>query len=199
MAKGLESPRLDPYVRTMVGKGRGTVLAVRSVDPVLSVVGPLGLAASVGTALVVDLSGDLQISHGRTLADIDVDGPSLEELSPGRSGVAVIGSGPIEAGRAAELIADLGSRWPALVVRVNGTAWDGPTVPLVPLYPGWLAASNDAASVWQPIGSSSKPSGPGPVLPILKAGLVRRLLNGQLPPRSRWIRAWSPVWDMPWA
>ncbi len=183
----------------MVGKGRGTVLAVRSVDPVLSVVGPLGLAASIGTALVVDLTGDLQLGSGRTLADIDVEGPRLDELSPGRSGVAVIGSGPIGAARAAELIADLGTRWPAVVVRVNGNTWDGPTVPLVPLYAGWLASSTEAASVWQPVGSSPKPPGPGPVLPGLRSSLVRRLLSGQLPIRSRWIRAWSAVWDMPWA
>ncbi len=59
----------------MVGNGRGTVLAVRSVDPVLSVVAPLGLAASAGTALMVDLTGDLQMGGGRTLADIDAEGP----------------------------------------------------------------------------------------------------------------------------
>ena len=172
---------------------------MRSVDPVLSVVGPLGLAASAGTALVVDLTGELQIGGGRTLADIDAEGPRLEELSPGRAGVAVIGSGAIDSNRAVDLIADLGTRWPALVVRINGTPWDGPTVPVVPLYPGWLAGSNEAASVWQPIRSSPKPSGPGPVLPILKPGLVRRLLSGRLPVRSRWIRAWSRVWDLPWA
>ena len=183
----------------MVGKGRGTVLAVRSVDPVLSVLGPLGLAASLGTALVVDLSSDLQIGHGRTLADIDSEGPRLEELSPGRSGVAVIASGALDVIRAAELIADLGTRWPALVVRVNGTPWDGPTVPLVPLYPGWLESTGEGASVWQPTGPSSKPRGPGPVLPRLKQGLARGMLAGQLPARSRWIRAWSSVWDMPWA
>ena len=183
----------------MVGKGRGTVLAVRSVDPVLSVVGPLGLAAAAGTALVVDLIGDLHLGGGRTLAHIDVDGPRLDELSPGRSGVAVIGAGSIGSGRAAELIADLGTRWPALVVRVDGGVWDGPTVPLVPLYPGWLAANTEAASVWQPVGTSRRPPAPGPVLPVLRSSLVRRLLSGRLPGRSRWVRAWSNVWDLPWA
>lgn len=183
----------------MVGKGRGFVLAVRSIDPVLSVVGPLGLAASAETALVVDLAGGLRMRSARTLADIDSEGPRLDELSPGRPGVAVIEAGAIDEVTAAELIGVLATRWPALVVRVDGDSWDGPTVPLVPLYPGWLSTSSEAAAVWQPVGASSRPSGPGPVLPSLKGSLVRRLLSGQLPLSSRWIKAWSSVWDMPWA
>jgi len=172
---------------------------VRSVDPVLSVVAPLGLAASAGTALVVDLAGDLHVDGGRTLADIDIEGPRRDELSPGRSGVAVIGAGSIDVLRASELIAELGTRWPALVVRVNSGMWDGPIVPVVPLYPGWLASNTDAASVWQPIGVSRRPPAPGPVLPVLRPSLVRRLLSGRLPGRSRWVRAWSRVWELPWA
>lgn len=175
------------------------MLAVRSNDPVLSVIGPLGLAASTGTALVVDLAGGLHMSPARTLADIDTEGPRLDELSPGRPGVAVIEAGAIDEKTAVELIGVLATRWPALVVRVDGDSWDGPTVPLVPLYPGWLSSTNEEAAVWQPVGASSKPLGPGPVLPILRRGLARRLLSGQLPLRSRWIRAWSSVWDMPWA
>lgn len=172
---------------------------MRSIDPVLSVVGPLGLAASSGTALVVDLGDGLHMRPGRTLADIDLEGPRLDELSPGRPGVAVIEAGAIDEARAVELIGILATRWPALVIRVNGSPWDGPTVPLVPLYPGWLSSTSQAAAVWQPVGASSKPSGPGPVLPELRRSLVRRLLGGQLPLRSRWIRSWSSVWEMPWA
>ena len=40
----------------MVGKGTHPILGLSSPDPVLSMVAPIGLAASVGTGLVVDLA-----------------------------------------------------------------------------------------------------------------------------------------------
>jgi hypothetical protein len=182
----------------MVGKGRHSILGTCSVDPVLSLLAPIGLAASVGTGLVVDLISPVAPA-ARSLKEISGDGPSLAELSPGRGGVALLQGGDISAPDAIEIIERLATRWPAMTVRVSGHDWPFPVVPVIPLYPGRLLSGTDTAGVWQPVHGDGTPGGPGPVLPRLRPGLVRRLLIGQLPRRSRWVQAWRPVWDMPWA
>jgi hypothetical protein len=78
----------------MGGITRFGILAVCSPDPVLSVAAPLGLAASAGTALIVDIAGGLCLTSNRTLADLAGEGPTRAELSPGRQGVAVLAAGP---------------------------------------------------------------------------------------------------------
>lgn len=181
----------------MVGKGRHLVLGIWSPDPVLSTVAPVGLAASVGTALVVDLVGT---GKGRTLADLVEDGPRLGELSPARRGIAWLAGGRVGEEAALEIIGQLAARWPAVVVRVPGPRASLASVPVTPLFPGRLAPLPDAAiGVWQPVAGGSDPPGPGPILPRLGARLVRSLLAGQLPRRSRWLSAWRPIWEMPWA
>ena len=182
----------------MSGKGRHRVLAVASPDPVLGLVSSIGLAASAGTALVVDLAAPPG-GPGRSLADVATEGPRRAELSPGRRGVALIGGGGVGVDTAAEVIDGLSLHWPAVVVRVREGSWAGPTVPVVPLYPGWLAPTRPEVAVWQPLGVVARPPGAGPVLPPLGGWLVKTLLRGQLPRRSRWMRAWDQVWGMPWA
>lgn len=183
----------------MVGKGRHSILGLRSIDPVLSLVAPVGLAASVGTGLIVDL---VSVSRPgmRTLREISADGPSLAELSPGRRGVALLHGGDISKPEAVETLERLAARWPAITVRVSGSEWPFPVVPVIPLYPGQFLSEPEPVGVWQPVGSGhGAPRGPGPVLPRLRPGVIRRLLSGSLPRRSRWLEAWRPVWDMPWA
>jgi hypothetical protein len=182
----------------MSGKGRHRVLAVTSPDPLLSFVASIGLATSAGTALVIDLERPPR-SGARTLADIVAEGPRLEELSPGRGGVALMGGGPVEVEVASEAVERLAQRWPAVVVRDPEPRWHGPTVPVVALYPGWLAPTGPEVAVWQPLGIGSGPPGPGPVLPPLSRNLIHHILRGRLPGRSRWLRAWDQVWEMPWA
>ncbi|HUG31341.1 MAG TPA: hypothetical protein VMM14_00495 [Acidimicrobiia bacterium] len=185
----------------MVGKGRHPILGVRSPDPILSTVAPIGLAAAAGTALVVDLVSTAS-DDGRTLADLVTDGPSISELSPGRTGVALLAGGRVDLEDAAELIARLGRHWPALVIRLpqSATELPFPSVPVVPLFPGRLSPVRlPPSGVWQPVGTGADPPGPGPVLPRLSAGLVNRILSGRLPRRSRWIESWRRVWELPWA
>lgn len=183
----------------MVGKGRHSILGARSIDPVLSFVAPIGLAAAAGTGLVVDLVS-IPKPGVRTLREISADGPSLTELSPGRRGVAFLHGGDVAGPEAVETIERLATRWPAVTVRVSGSDWPFPVVPVIPLYPGPFLAQSEPAGVWQPVGSSQgKPLGPGPLLPRLRPVVIRRLLAGQLPRRSKWLDAWRPVWDMPWA
>lgn len=174
-------------------------MGVRSIDPILSLVGPIGLAASVGTALVVDLVPSAGSQGRRTLRDLSADGPTLAELSPGRRGVAMIPGGGIEPVDAIELLERLALTWPAITVRVEGTGWPFPVVPVIPIYPGPFLATIEPLGVWQPIGGVGRAPGPGPVLPRLRTGQLRRLLSGHIPRRSRWVEAWRPVWDMPWA
>lgn len=183
----------------MVGKGRHPILGVWSPDPVLSMVAPVGLAAVAGTALVIDLVSEIRV-QGRSLAALAQEGPTASELSPGRRGIAFLPGGGVEEGAALELIGRLGRHWPAVVVRVGPGDHRFATVPVIPLFPGRFSPVRlPTHGVWQPVGAGREPPGPGPVLPRLGGGLVRRILSGQLPARSRWVRAWAPVWEMPWA
>jgi hypothetical protein len=175
------------------------VLGVESSDPVLSLLGALGLAQVAGTALVIDMCGDLSIRGDRTLSDIVADGPALAELSPGRSGVAVLPSGPLDTSEAEEAIRALASHWPAVVVRGRRGQWPGPMVPVRALLPGLLQAREESPAVWQPVAAGVRPSGPGPVLPRLRASLARRMLSGHEARTARWVHAWTPVWGLPWA
>jgi hypothetical protein len=172
---------------------------VESTDPVLSLLGAMGLGQAVGTALVVDMCRDLNLRIARSLADIVAEGPTLAELSPGRSGVALLSSGPLSPAECLAAVGALAPHWPAVVVRCEQGKWDGPTVPVRPLLPGLLQWTAPGPAVWQPLAGSVRPPGPGPVLPRLRASSVRRMLSGRALPRSRWVHAWGPVWGMPWA
>jgi hypothetical protein len=179
--------------------GRLGVLAVASPDPVLSILSALGMAQAAGSALVIDMCLDLALESGRTLSDLAAEGPSLSELSPGRSGVALLSFGPMEPDEALPLIDQLAQGWPAVVIRCPRGRWPGPTIPVRPLLPGLLRSLEDSPGVWQPMAAGARPTGPGPVLPRLSGALVRRLLSGRSAGRARWVRAWERVWEMPWA
>jgi len=187
----------------MVGMGRSPggfgVIGVESTDPVLSLLAALGLGQTAGTALVVDLCRDLLLRTGRTLSDIAADGPAVSELSPGRTGIALITSGPLHLSESKAVIDTLAANWPAVVVRCPPGIWDGPIVPVRALLPGLLQVHETTPAVWQPLVSGLRPSGPGPVLPRLRGSLARRMLAGRAASGARWVRAWEPVWGMPWA
>jgi hypothetical protein len=179
--------------------GRLGILGVESADPVLSLLSALGLGQVAGTALVIDLCRDLTMRADRTLADIAADGPSIGELSPGRSGVALLSAGPLHIAECLPVIEVLARTWPAVVVRCPHGQWDGPTVPVRVLLPGLLRSFEETPAVWQPLAPGLRPSGPGPLLPRLRGSLIRRMLSGRADDRARWVRAWEPVWRMPWA
>jgi hypothetical protein len=183
----------------MGGVGRPGVLGIESTDPVLSLFGALGLAASAGTALVVDMSGNPGVVTARTIADLLEDGPSLSELSPARSGVALISAGAVDPAEASSMISRLALNWPAVVVRCTAETWPGPKVPVRPLLPGMLAPTEMIPAVWQAVNGGVRPPGPGPVLPRLGSRAAHDLMLGRLPRRGRWLRVWEEVWGMPWA
>jgi hypothetical protein len=176
------------------------VLAIRTeVDGVLAAVAPLGLAAAAGTALMIDLDPEGPAYPGdRSLAELAADGPRRVELSPERTGVAVVRNGGVAWGEAAAVIDELIAGWPAVVLRVGREPVPYPVVRVVPLLAGALAPASGRAAVWQAAGFKSRPPGPGPVLPPLSRVHVIRLLEGRIEPNSRWVRAWRRVWELPW-
>jgi hypothetical protein len=178
--------------------GTSRVLGVNSPDPVLSCLGALALGITAGTALVVDLVGDLRTGSNRSLADLVLAGPSLGELAPGRAGVAILAGGGLEAEEAGPLIRVLASNWPVVVVReYRRSTW--PSVPVRALLPGLLGPIDQGPAVWQPMGANRRPPGPGPVLPSIGPRLAERLVSGRMATHSRWVRAWRPIWELPWA
>jgi hypothetical protein len=171
-------------------------------DRLLSSIAPLGLAASAGTALVIDLepSGP-EYGEGATLADLVRRHPRRSELSPSRSGVAVLRNGGVTVDEAAEILDALIAGWPAVVLRATPDQpppADVPVVPVVPLLPGALQPTAQCLSVWQRTGFRTPVPGPGPVLPTPAPSVVGSLLRGVVDRRWRWVRAWEPAWRAPW-
>lgn len=181
-----------------MGSGRAIVLGLASRDPVLSWIGSMGLALVCGSALVIDLEGEPD-GPGRSLRDLLSDGPRLDEISPGRTGVGVMSAGAIESSDLGRALEVLGRSWPALVVRSDRTRWDGATVPYRGLYPGALARRSHLPAVWQRVDRVAPAPGPGPVLPRIGPASVRSLLNLRRPAARRWVQSWRQVWEMPWA
>ncbi len=174
------------------------MLGLDSEDPVLSWIGAMGLALVAGTALVIDFVGPSR--HGeRSLSELFTDGPRLRDLSPTRTGVAIISGGELTPAEVQSVVGVLERSWPALVLRGERSSRTAATVTYRPLYPGVLAYNDDSPAVWQPLHSWSRPPGPGPVLPRISALAVRQLLHLRRPVARSWIRSWKAVWEMPWA
>jgi hypothetical protein len=171
-------------------------------DGLLSVVAPLGLGASAGTALVVDLDPDgPQYPATGSLADLVANGPRRRDLTPTRRGLAVLPNGGVCVDDAADVVQALMAGWPAVVLRVSSdeaTDRFAPVVPVRPLLPGFLASKGEAPAVFQDFGFGVAAPGPGPVLPRLRPSFLKGMLEGVVGSGSRWVRAWRRVWSRPW-
>ena len=171
-------------------------------DRLLSSIAPLGLAASAGTALVVDLEQfGPAYGEGTTLADLVRRQPRSNELVPTRSGIAVLRNGGVTVDEAAEVLEALIAGWPAVVLRSTPDQPpppEVPVVPVVPLLPGALQPTAQGPTVWQRTGLRTPVPGPGPVLPPPKPSVVGSLLRGVVDRRWRWVQAWEPVWHSRW-
>lgn len=173
-------------------------------DGLLACVAPLGLAAAAGTALMVDLDPDGPAYPGeRSLAELVARGPRRVDLSPARSGLAVVRNGGIEPDTNEEvtvILEALSAGWPNLVLRLPSGKLRLPTpglVPVIPILPGSLTVVWDGPAVRQPTGLAVPRDSLGVTLPRLPRSTLVALLRGRLP-RGRWIRAWRPVWELPW-
>ena len=116
-------------------------------------------------------------------------------------GTRVLRNGGIDADSAAEVIGALIKGWPNVVLRLPraATGLSVPLVPVVPLLPGGMTPKTDRPAVYQQIGWHEKAPGPQLTIPTPSRGVVAALLEGRLPVRRRWIRAWRRVWSLPWA
>ena len=177
------------------------VLAVQcEADGVLGAIAPLAMAASVGTALVVDLDeAGPQYPGSGSLAQLVAEGPRRTDLAPGKRGVGVLRNGGVAHEAAGEVVEALIAGWPHVVLRCRKPVVVCPTVPVVPLLPGDLGGPVHGRAVYQQMGWREKAPGPGPVLPTPARATVKALCEGRLPFGSRWVRAWRQVWETPWA
>lgn len=176
------------------------ILIVRAPhDAVLHHIAPLGAAAALGTALVVDLDDEPTSYGAETLAGLAADGVRRRHLEPERPGVAVLGRGPIERAEGLEMIGRLAQRWPALVVRSEADlALPGSrTVTVRTPLPGSHAGRGGGLVVWQRVSHSQRV--PQPSLPPPGRSRATDMLAGRIDPRWRWVRAWRPIWGMAWA
>lgn len=176
-------------------------LAVKcEADGVLGAIAPLALAASVGTALVVDLDPTgLHYPSSGSLAELVSEGPRRSDLVPAKKGVGVLRNGGVALEQAWDVVEALIAGWPHVVLRSRNRVALCPTVPVVPLLPGGLVGQANHRAVYQQMGWREKPPGPGPVLPTPARATVSALCEGRLPLASSWVRAWRQVWGMPWA
>jgi hypothetical protein len=166
-------------------------------DAVLDVVAPLGLAASVGTALVVDLD-----PHGPareatyTLADLVRRGPTGAELGPTSRGTAFLANGGVDAADAAPVVEALAQRWPSVVLRCPPRVEAPPgAITFVPLLPDPFGLSGPEPVIYQRYAMS--PPGPAGafVLPPPSVRTVVSLLEHRMPVRrDRWIKGLRSVW-----
>jgi hypothetical protein len=189
----------------MSGRGAERILTMGGiVDPVLAHLAPLGLAAAAGSALVVDLDPAAPPLPGRrSVAELLEDGPRGEDLVPRRPGTAVLPSGGAGVPDGWPLVERLARGWKRVVVRLSpadaGAPPGGAYVPVHPLLPGPLAPPLMRPAVYQAMLPGVRGVGPGTLLlPPLARGALVRMLDGVVEPRSRWVRAWAPVWRMPW-
>jgi hypothetical protein len=173
-------------------------------DGVLGALAPLGLAASAGTALVIDLDPlGPRYPGGPSLADLVREGPRRSDLSPARRGVVVLRNGGVSTTAASEVVSALVAGWERVVLRLPPrpvpAAVGGPVVPVHLLIPGALFPHPTGPAVYQSSRAMLPLPGPGLRLPVPAAGTVAGLLKGRLPVvGDRWVRAWRAVWEAPW-
>ena len=164
----------------------------------LGALAPLGLGAAAGTALVVDLdpAGPSYPGTG-SLASLVADGPRRSDLSPDRTGLAVLRNGGVDPAAADEVLTALEAGWPSVVLRLPASGQRRTDIVVRPLVPGGLFPSGDAGiAIYQDLGF--RLPAPGPVLPVLSRSTAAALLAGSIPLRSRWVRAWKPAWEGAW-
>jgi hypothetical protein len=169
------------------------VLAVRSADPILHHIAPLGLAAAADRCLVVDLDELAPRYSKHTLRDLVEHGVRAVDLQAG-PGVAVLGNGGISFRDAASTLDRLLEGWGRLVLRDGGAPHPFRVLRVEPLLPAPFAP--DAADIVQATDRGQRAD--RAILPPLRRGQIRSMLDGTIEPRWRWVRAWRPVWSRSW-
>ncbi len=166
-------------------------------DAMLGVVAPLGAAAALDTALVIDLDPRGPHYGGSfSLADLVDRGPTLAQLEPQRHGPAVLRNGGVEPEDAEEIVSELVARWPNVVLRCpQATEPSTRAIALLPLLPEPFTPTVDGEAVYQRTHLSAPKHVKDIVLPVPRTSTIKSLLGGVRPPRrDRWIKALGQVW-----
>ena len=173
-------------------------------DGLLGALAPLGLAAaSSGPTLVIDLDENGPRYPGEaSLAGLVEEGPRLDDLRPGRPGVAVLRNGGVGATAASEVVEALLGGWDRIVLRLPPRRRIAVPIPVVPvrlLIPGAFFEPLEGPAVFQATPALTRMSGRGFRLPVPARATVAALLRGEAPvPGDRWVKAWRQVWEAPW-
>lgn len=172
-------------------------LAVHTLhDDLLGLVAPFALAASHPTVLVIDLDPKgYPLPGKRTLARLVEDGPTLAELVPSRSGLAVLPHGGADMEASKVVVGALVESWPCVVVRARAPVSGMPFAEVAPLIPG--VDTKARPRVWVRTGIGKIQPGPGPVVDSPGRSAVCAVLAGRAP-SGRWLRSWAGVWRWPW-
>jgi len=187
------------------GKPMATIHLWSPDDRSLGILGALALAATAGTALVVDADpGSHAFGGRRSLAEVVADDPTGEDLRPRRRGVAVLANGGVTLEGADRVLEAMASGWPALVLVSAVPARPGgpkgmPLVPVLPLVPPDLRTRIDGPAVYQRTSWTATRRPAGIVLPRPLPGELPVLARHRIPVFGRWMRAWRRVWSYPWA
>ena len=131
----------------------------------------------------------------RTLARLVEDGPTLAELVPSRSGLAVLPHGGADVEAAEVVVGALVESWPCVVVRARAPVAGIPFAEVAPLVPG--VDTKTRPRVWVRTGIGKVEPGPGPVVDGPGRSAVISVLAGRAP-AGRWLRSWAGVWRWPW-
>lgn len=175
-------------------------------DGLLGVLAPLAIGAAAGTALVVDVDGaGVPFPAPITLAELVDRGPTRQDLTPTRTGLAVLANGGITEADAGPVLDALSQSWPAVVFRRHSAS--AADVVVRPLLPGFGPHEGGGSSadvpapdvraahtVYQATGLGGRAPAGALVVRRPPRQAVARLLAGRDPGRSRWIRDWTAVW-----
>jgi len=178
------------------------VLATWSpLDAALDILLPLGLVASVGSGLVVDLDPDgPKLGDGPSLSDLVVAGPTRDQLEPSGSGSGYLSNGGIDPSEATAVIAALIERWPRVVLRCSPRDVRPPgSIAALPLLPEPFTPAAGGKVVYQRCAFSPRSKPDGVVLPIPRRSTVEALFGGRRPPSRRdpWLMSVSALWGQP--
>ncbi|MEZ5176297.1 MAG: hypothetical protein R2823_08850 [Acidimicrobiia bacterium] len=167
-------------------------------DLLLSLIAPIGLAATRRQCLVIDLEANGPAMRAPfSLADLVRDGPTRAQLEPTGPGVAILPNGGVSTSDASTVVSALAQRWPDVVLRCD------PSLPpprsavcLVPLLPEPFTPMGANRIVYQQLGFPVDAPAGSLVLPRPSRPTVDALVALRAPPgRSRWLRKLSTIWS----
>jgi hypothetical protein len=168
-------------------------------DLLLSVLAPIGLAATRPSALVIDLDPrGPRYESPYTLADLVRDGAMKDQLDPLRGAVAVLPNGGVGIEDASRVVEALAERWPHVVLRCDPASQPPESaVSLLPLLPQQFMSRPTRRVVFQSLGFRAQAPKGALVLPRPGSATVNALMGLRtMPTKSSWLRQLAKIWSV---